>query len=78
MGSRADLVPLPVAKQIAEALEAAPEKGIIHRDLKAGNVKITPDGTVKVCDLGLAKPADAASKSDASFRPPQFGHGRFL
>ena len=46
---------LPMAKQIAEALEAAHEQGIIHRDLKPANVKVRPDGTVKVLDFGLAR-----------------------
>ena len=46
---------LPIAKQIAEALEAAHEAGVIHRDLKPANIKVREDGTVKVLDLGLAK-----------------------
>jgi serine/threonine-protein kinase len=45
---------LDIARQIADALEAAHEKGITHRDLKPGNVKITPDGAVKLLDFGIA------------------------
>jgi len=63
---------LPIAKQIAVALEAAHAQGIVHRDLKPANVKVRDDGTVKVLDFGLAKafePMGAGSSPEESHSP---------
>ena len=74
---------LPLFEQIAEGLEAAHEGGVIHRDLKPANINITPDGTPKILDFGLAKeqertkPVSNLSESPTVTRGTAAGSLRF-
>jgi eukaryotic-like serine/threonine-protein kinase len=61
---------IAVARQIAEALEAAHESGVVHRDLKPANIQLTPEGKVKVLDFGLAKAFESDSASGSPSLSP--------
>src|SRR5688572_30247550 len=65
---------IAIARQIADALEAAHEQGMVHRDLKPHNIKVRADGTVKVLDFGLAKAVDPSLSAITANRPTAPGN----
>jgi Tol biopolymer transport system component len=65
---------IPIARQMADALEYAHERGIIHRDLKPANVKVAPDDTVKILDFGLAKAMEIESPAAEQANSPTLSH----